>query len=257
MTLAHDLIEGSKTCLVFIHGFCEDRSIWKDFLHYFKDHRILCIDMPGFGESPVKKELDLEHIADEVHKLCLAKKIEKFILIGHSMGGYVSAVYTKKYEADLKGICFFHSHPFADGQETKEARTKVMNFVEKNGSKGYVDSLIPRLFSEENEKRFPKEISVLKVKAYAYGDQAVIEGMRAMRDREDQSKTIENLSIPVMCLLGKKDRATTFDVCQKQAVLPAVGMIHYSNDLGHQGMMEDPDLCAAAIEEFIVFCDSY
>ncbi len=257
MHLAHDIIKGQKTPLVFIHGFCEDRSVWDNYLHYFKGHTILNLDMPGFGTSNFQENLSIEKIVDLVHELIKSLKLKKIILIGHSMGGYVTCSFAKKYENLLKGICLFHSHPFADHSEKKEDRKKAIAFIKKNGSKGFVDALIPKLFSEENELNYPKEIVSMKEKAYAYKNEAVIEGMEAMLNREDHSKTLESLKIPVLSLLGKKDRITTFDVCHKQSVLPNIGMLHFFENLGHQGMIEDPDLTSAALKEFIKLCDVF
>lgn len=257
MSLKYKEIKGEKTPLIFIHGYCEDKSMWDNFTHYFKEHHILLIDMPGFGESPVQKNLSLEGIADQVHELMKEKRIAKGILIGHSMGGYVSCAFASKFGSALQGLCLFHSHPFDDSPQNKKDRKKAIDFMSKNGTKNLIDTLVPKLFAESNEKRYPKEIEFLKERAYQYPKETMMEGMDAMMKRESHVETVTNLEVPFLSILGKKDRLTTYDVCRPQIVLPKIGMTKIHEDMGHLGMVEDPDACASALEDFIKLCDQF
>ena len=249
--LAHKFTPGTKTPLVFIHGFCEDSTVWDNFKTYFTGHPILTVDLPGFGESPVQKDYSLEQVGDQVAQLISEFELKNPIVIGHSMGGYTTCALAKKHESLLSGIALFHSHPFKDTVEKKKNRQKSIDFIERNGAKIFVDTLIKNLFSAENELKYPKEIQVLQDKAVGYPQDAIIEGMKAMLIRENHKMTLEDLKIPVLMMVGKKDRVTTYEVCRKQFVLPKVGMIKALDEIGHMGMMEDADLCSKGIHEFI------
>ncbi len=253
--LAHQLIEGTKKPLVFIHGFCEDSTVWDNFKHYFKGREMLLVDLPGFGKSEVQLDYSLDQIGNQVADLISKHNLDKPILIGHSMGGYTACAFAKKYESLISGLVLFHSHPFKDTLEKKKNRTKSIDFIERNGAKVFADQLIKNLFSDENELKYPKEIRHMQEKASTYPKEAIIEGMKAMLIREDHKTTLEDIEIPVLMILGKKDRVTTYDVCKKQFVLPKVGKICVLDSCGHMGMIEDPDETSGAILEFVELVD--
>jgi len=249
--LAHNFTLGTKTPLVFIHGFCEDSSVWDSFKTYFKDHPMLMVDLPGFGASEVQEDYSINDLADQIAEIISKSAFEKPIVIGHSMGGYTTCALARKYETLLSGIALFHSHPFKDDAEKKKNRIKSIDFIKRNGAKVFVDQLIKNLFSVENEKKYPKEIQHMQQRAATYPKEAIIEGMKAMLEREDNKLTMEDLNIPVLMIVGKKDRVTTYEVCKKQFVLPKLGMIKAYEEIGHMGMIEEPDRTSKGILEFI------
>lgn len=249
--LAHNFTPGTKTPLVFIHGFCEDSTVWDNFKIYFKDHPKLMVDLPGFGASEVQEDYSINDVAGQIAELITKHKLEKPIIIGHSMGGYTTCALARKYEPLLSGIALFHSHPFNDTEEKKKNRIKSIDFIERNGAKVFVDTLIQNLFSIENEKQYPKEIQLMQHRAATYPKEAIVEGMKAMQAREDNKLTMEDLNIPVLMMVGKKDRVTSYEVCKKQFALPKLGMIKAYEEIGHMGMIEDPDLTSKGILEFI------
>ncbi|HHB51829.1 MAG TPA: alpha/beta hydrolase, partial [Saprospiraceae bacterium] len=77
-----------KKAIVFLHGFCEDSCIWDDFKKDLltEKERVIAIDFPGFGKSEVVENLSIDYMADVVHAVMEDQKLEKIILIGHSMG---------------------------------------------------------------------------------------------------------------------------------------------------------------------------
>ena len=249
--LAHKYTLGTKIPLVFIHGFCEDSTVWDSFKNYFDGHPMLFVDLPGFGTSEVQVDYTINDVADQIAGLITKHELKKPIVIGHSMGGYTTCALARKYETLLSGIALFHSHPFKDDAEKKKNRIKSIDFIKRNGAKVFVDQLIKNLFSVENEKKYPKEIQHMQQRAATYPKEAIVEGMKAMLEREDNKLTMEDLNIPVLMMVGKKDRVTTYEVCKKQFVLPKLGMIKVYEEIGHMGMIEDPDLTSRGILEFI------
>ncbi len=80
------------------------------------------------------------------------------VLIGHSMGGYISMAFAEKYPDKLSGLGLFHSSSYADSPEKKESRDKNILFIQKNGAALFVEQAIPGLFSDEFKSEHPEEI---------------------------------------------------------------------------------------------------
>jgi pimeloyl-ACP methyl ester carboxylesterase len=85
-------VEGKGTpALVFVHGWCCDKSYWKHQVPYFsKRHTVVTIDLAGHGESGVgRKAWTMEAFGKDVVAVVEELELDRVILIGHSMGGAV------------------------------------------------------------------------------------------------------------------------------------------------------------------------
>ena len=100
---------GSGTPLVFVHGFLGSTDMWSPQIEYFKEYyRILTPALPGFGKSKTLKSCDtIECMAKAILKSLEKKKVERFYLLGHSMGGMIVQEIAKLAgEKILKLICY-------------------------------------------------------------------------------------------------------------------------------------------------------
>lgn len=250
----HYTIQGEGTPIVFLHGFGEDKRMWIDYLPAFSAQQVLTIDLPGFGQSDVIDGITIFKMALTVKAVLDQENIRECILIGHSMGGYVTLAFAKKYSHRLRGFGLFHSHPYADTEEKKASRTKAIDFVKQYGVPIYLKQLMPLLFA----KSYIQSNRYLVDKMVFYGSQTkqagIINGLTAMRDRVDHTAVLEQTNLPVLFIIGKKDIAIPLDNSLNQTHLPALSAIHLYENVGHMGMFESEKETIAAIQEFIELC---
>ena len=88
--------QGKGTPIILLHGFCEDSRMWDDFLTQFPRRRIIRIDLPGFGQTELQEEHTISAMTHCVKAVIDHLDIKKCIIIGHSMGGYVSLDFVKQ-----------------------------------------------------------------------------------------------------------------------------------------------------------------
>ena len=83
--------------LVLVHGYLGSSEMWCNQKDYFsKFCRVIAPAIPGFGESSDIKSFDsIEGMASKIIEIIDEKKIEKFNLMGHSMGGMIVQEMTK------------------------------------------------------------------------------------------------------------------------------------------------------------------
>ncbi|HHM21632.1 MAG TPA: alpha/beta hydrolase [Bacteroidetes bacterium] len=240
--------------VVLLHGFCEDSRMWDEWLPLLPP-RLPClrIDLPGFGRSELPGPVTIESMADAVAAVLKNQNIDRCLLLGHSMGGYVACAFAEKYPAQLAGLCMFHSHPFADSEEKKAARTKAIEFIRKNGHVLFVRQMIPGLFAYDYSKGYPSEVNRLIFYATQYDPEAIIAALAAMRQRPDRSHVLKNIQCPVLFFIGKQDPAIPLSLSLAQTHLPAVADIQIYDDTGHMGMFKSPRRTAKAFRNFIKF----
>jgi pimeloyl-ACP methyl ester carboxylesterase len=123
--------QGSGEAIVFLHGYPMNKSIWQHFANELQGHyRVVCLDLPGFGDNPpIDFPLTVGDMAEAVSKTLESLGIEKCVMVGHSLGGYVALGFGEKYPNKLNGLVMFHSTAFADSQEKKQGRNKSIDFV--------------------------------------------------------------------------------------------------------------------------------
>jgi len=242
--------------LVFVHGFCEDRSMWLDFITAFSNYKIILVDVGGFGESEQPEEATISTMAAQVEAVLKAEQAEKCIFIGHSMGGYIAAAFAEKYPNYLQGLTMFHTHPFADVASKKRVRDKGIRFIQKYGVASFVTPLIPKLFGGNQSQELESTVSELIEKAKKYTPEAIIGGLLAMKNRPDHSPILTNIDCPVQFIIGKLDGAVTWEQSLKQTTLPNIAMIQILNEVGHMGMFEATEATQKMVLGFVEFCSS-
>jgi len=245
-------ITGEGACVVFLHGFLEDHSIWNDFADRLSDRfKVLQIDLPGFGKSNVVDDIhSMSLMANAVEKAITVENIDHCLMVGHSMGGYVTLAFANLYPKKLNGIVLFHSQAGADDEETKENRNRTIEIVKKD-HKDFITSFIPLLFAEENVSRFSKEIKQLQKMALKTSAEGVIAALAGMRDRDDQRDLLASINIPVLIIIGKQDSRIPLNKVLPQLSLPKNCEAIILDNVGHMGFIESEGMTYASIEHFI------
>ncbi|MCC6726228.1 MAG: alpha/beta hydrolase [Saprospiraceae bacterium] len=237
--------------VVLLHGFLEDSRLWDEWIPLLPTRRYICIDLPGFGSSELTENLTMAGMAEAVAAVIEHLGLQRFILAGHSMGGYVALAYAENWSEKIAGLCMFHSHPFADSEEKKASRLKSIEFIKNNGHVIYVRQAIPQLFIYDFSKGYQMEVNRLIHNAIHFTPEAIIAALDSMRNRQDRSEVLRNLQCPVLMLIGQHDTAVPLDVSMAMTTLPSRGIIHVFPTVGHMGMFSASRETSKAFREFL------
>jgi pimeloyl-ACP methyl ester carboxylesterase len=225
----------SKT-VVLIHGYGFDYRSWYPVEPAFDGFHIIYLSLPGFGDEPVEEAYSITELAKGFWSEIDPNIAPEVHLVGHSMGGYVCMEMIAQQPGRVLSLALIHSHIFADTGDKKASRTLAMENIRKNGCQAQAKKMIPSLFDTTH---YPTElVDVLVRRGIAYGDNAWFFGMGAMRDRKDHSETFQNISFPVLMLMGENDTAVPLDLVYKQAPLASQGRLCIYPGVGHMAMYE-------------------
>ncbi|WP_291789104.1 alpha/beta hydrolase [Cecembia sp.] len=243
--------EGAGPALVFIHGFCESKSMWRDFIGDFsKDHTVYCLDLPGFGESPLSgNHISLEETAVLIQEWMEVEGLVQPIVIGHSLGGYVTMALAELMGIGLKGIGLFHSTAFPDDEEKKHTRNKTISFIKKHGLDKFMDSFVPPLFAEEQRLAQASRIEELIREGKKSSKNGVLAFLEAMRDRKDRMEVWKNFPGPKLMIAGEFDVAVKIEASRLHQ--PFATHYHELEGVGHMGMFEQREKALLAVKDFL------
>ncbi len=231
--------EGSGPALVLLHGFLESMQIWDGFTgELSKDFRIIRIDLPGHGQTSfMGRETNMVLMAKTVKAVLDELQIDECVMIGHSMGGYVTLEFALKYGEKLRGFGLFHSHASPDTEETKENRRRTVNIVKLNRA-GFIKQFIPDLFAEANIPLYSNEIAELQAQAGKTPAEGIIAALNSMKDRSGKIELLLETKLPVLFIAGKEDSRIPVQNIMAQAILPVHSEVLILGGVGHMGFIE-------------------
>lgn len=244
--------QGAGPTVILIHGFPMNQQVWTDFAERLSDRlQVVTLDLPGFGKSPLLAEgFSLEDVADTLRKWIRDRGYRKPVIVGHSLGGYVTLALTEQDPGLASGICLFHSTALPDSEEKKQSRDKVLEFIDKQGVQAFTSNFIGQLYAD------PQHSSIPKVKSIAVqSTRDVVAGYtRAMRDRKDRRQVLGAFTGPVLFIAGEKDPGIPPDTIREQAALTPRGETLILPEVAHMGMFEAEGACAKKILQFVEKC---
>jgi pimeloyl-ACP methyl ester carboxylesterase len=247
-------VEGNGRPILFVHGFGETGEVWNNQVSFFGDKFTLIIpDLPGSGKSDLVEDMSMEGMAEVIQEIAkeeVSTSAEKLVIIGHSMGGYITLAYAEKYPDQLQAFGLFHSTAFPDTEEKKAARRKGIGFIQENGGFEFLRTTSPNLFSPafkaENQSIVDSFIESLN----NFSPESLVYYYQAMISRPDRTNLLKNAKIPVLFIMGEHDTAILLQDTLKLCSLPEKAYIHILRKSGHMGMMEEADLSNDFLKQF-------
>ncbi|MFC2151363.1 alpha/beta fold hydrolase [Bacteroidota bacterium] len=244
---------GQGQVIVLLHGYLESLEIWNNFSNALsKNFRVITFDIPGHGNSDlVSEKHSMESLAIIIQDSLKMLNIKKCFMIGHSMGGYLTLMFHKLFPDLLSGFCLFHSHPFADTEETIKKRLREIALV-KEGKKELIAKYnIPNAFASENLQKFKSQINNAIEIALQTPENGIFANLYAMMNRPVLSESLANTEIPFLYIVGEKDNYIDFNSVVPKVKLPKKSHLIILKESGHMGFIEEEEKSLNCIKSFI------
>jgi pimeloyl-ACP methyl ester carboxylesterase len=237
----------AKKHLVLIHGFLEDATMWKYILPHLskKNYVIQTPELPGHGRNAfVPEEKSAEaYCANLLQQISLEDGDSAFI-IGHSMGGYLSASLAAMVPDNISGMCFFQSKAGADNQEKIRDRMRAIAAAKENKSL-YVRTMLTSCFHPDNRQRCSSVLEHLIAEASKLSTETITGAQEVMISRPDRIDTLKERKFPLYYFLGEKDPSLPLDIMEEELKQLPGSVSHVITGIGHMGYLENT---GAAVE---------
>jgi 3-oxoadipate enol-lactonase len=244
---------GEGVPLVLLHGFPLSMSMWDPIRSGLaQEARVITPDLRGFGASD-KPEGDygMAALADDVQALLDALGLDRVVLGGHSMGGYVALRFADAHPDRLAGLILVDSRAEADTPEGRQRRDAAAARVGKEGGPAFLDEFVPNLVGPATRERSPRFVAELRASAAEVPDHVLVGCLRGMRDRPDSTPVLPRITVPALLIVGADDTITPPASAQAMAsALPAASLTVIPG-AGHTPSVERPIPTAEAILAFL------
>ncbi len=247
-------VYGEGENVVLLHGFAEDSSIWSRQINSLKPFcRLIIPDLPGSGKSTMlhTPTISMEDYARSIQVILSHENIAQCIMLGHSMGGYVTLAFAALFPGHLRGFGLVHSTAFADDATKKENRKKGIELMRQYGTYAFLKNTTPNLFSARFKKYHEDEISGLIEQGKNFTTEVLVQYYTAMLSRVDRTSLLTNSHVPVLFILGDEDVAAPLTDLLQQVHLPKTSVVHILEGVGHMGMWEAPEQLSTHLLSYI------
>ncbi|HNC83389.1 MAG TPA: alpha/beta fold hydrolase [Nitrospira sp.] len=250
--LAYD-DRGSGVPLVFLHAFPLNRSMWAPQVAALSTQfRTIALDFRGHGESDAPLwSFSLEQYADDVAALLDHLNIPQAVLVGLSMGGYVSLAFSKKYGDRLRALVLADTRAQEDSPEGKRGRFHLAQTAYTQGTEAVANTMLPKLLGATSLKNKSELVEQIRRTIKHTPVSGILVDLMAMAERSDSVAHLTAISCPTLVVIGDEDHTTSLVDAQimashipnaRLAVIPAAG--HLSN-------CEQPELFNDLLRGFV------
>lgn len=231
---------GHGTPLVLIHAFPTDKNLWdyqKELKKYF---RIITLDLWGFGQSSYVdgNAITMAEYADEVYQLLEHLHIDKAILGGESMGGYVALSFLHQYPDKINGLILSNTQSIADTEEVKIKRESSAIEVLNDGPSQFIDTFMTRALPTTAPQKTKDHLLNILHKQSAH---AIASGLRGMALRTDTSEVLANTQLPILIITGDLDMVINKQQSFNMHTLAKNSTLITIKNTGHLSNIEQPE----------------
>ena len=253
ISMAYDDM-GSGPAVVLIHGFPLCRKMWHPQMNALPDagFRLITPDLRGFGESDAPDgPYSIDLFADDITELLDHLGIDRAVIGGMSMGGYVLCNLLDRYPERLSGACFITTRAHADDEAGKERRLQLAREVMKFGPQIIADSFEQILFAPETLQERPKLVGEVYGWMTGTDSRGLAGGLLAMRERKDYTPLLGNFTLPALAIGAEDDKAAPPEKAREIAAgVPGCRLCMIPH-AGHMANLENPGAFNDCLVEFL------
>jgi len=245
--------EGAEDPLVLLHAFPLNARMFESQMAAFSgDRRIVAPDYPGFGRSPrTPAQPDVHYYAEGVRNLLDRLHLERVVLGGVSMGGYVAFECIRIFPERVSALVLANTRPEPDSEEIRETRNEMALRVAQEGVGILVELQMERLLAPDTLQNDEDLVENVRAMILENSPDGAVAALGAMRERPDSTPLLGEISDPTFVVGGEEDGISSLEVMDAMAAkIPGAHHVTIPN-AGHLSNLEAPEKFNAALKEFL------
>jgi len=245
--------EGSVP-VIFLHGFPFDKSMWKVQLDSLKDSCcVISIDIRGFGKSiDNQTHLSIDLFAEDLVSFMTKLKIEKAIICGLSMGGFIALNAVNKFPERFEGLILCDTQCIGDTAEVMEKRKKNIEQISINGTSEFNEKFIKSVFHPDSLTTKTEIVDSLRDVVFANSQRTITAGLTALAERSETCSTLGAIGVPTLIICGREDEVTPLAQSEFMHENITGSILKIIDHAGHVSNLEQPDEFNAHLKEFLI-----
>jgi pimeloyl-ACP methyl ester carboxylesterase len=251
--LSYDDVGEGSIPIIFLHGYPFDKTMWELQLKFLKStYRLIACDIRGFGKSTDGgSALSIDLFTDDLIKFMNSLSIDKAIICGLSMGGYIALNAMKRFPDRFEALILCDTQCIADTPEIKEKRYKTIDDIKANGVTHFNEGFIKSVFHKDSLTDRIELVDQIRSIVFSNSQHSIVQGLVALADHTETCSTLSDISIPTLIMCGREDEVTPLaqsEFMNKQITGSILQVIEHA---GHVSNLEQPNEFNIHLREFL------
>ena len=247
---------GTGVPVVFVHGFPHNRTLWAPQVSALVDRaRCIAPDLRGFGESSKHGPFSMDQYADDIAMLLRGLGIERAVVAGLSMGGYVAFSLWRRHRALVRGLVLADTRAGADSEETREKRRALMDVARTRGAGAVADGQITGMLGKTTREKRPGLIDEVHRMMESASVEGIVGALEAMMARADSTETLATIDVPTLVVVGSEDVLTPPSEAEILHDAIRGSRLEVIANAGHVSNLERPAAFNHVLTEFLASLD--
>jgi pimeloyl-ACP methyl ester carboxylesterase len=244
---------GSGWPLILLHAFPLSADLWRPQLdRVASGWQFLAPDLRGFGGSaPPPARLTMDDMAADVSGFMDALEIDRALIGGLSMGGYVTMALYRVAPERFTGMVLANTKASLDTPEGRAAREQMIDLVRRHGASAVADQMLPKLLGATSRSARPFLEPLVRRLIEGNSAEGIEAAIHAIKDRPDSLPTLEHAAVPALVITGDEDVIIPVSESEAmQRVMPRSQLVVLTA-AGHLSNLEVPDDFSEALRNFL------
>jgi len=245
---------GAGQPIILLHAFPLSADQWLPQLA--RPHagwRVIAPDLRGFrGAGPAFEQRGLDAVriddyANDVFELMTHLEIDRAVIGGLSMGGYVALAMQRLAPERIAGLVLANTRATADSEQGRAGRDRLIALAEAEGPAAIAREMVPKLLGPTSLRERPDLVDALTAVVTMNSTEAIVAGLTAMKSRADSTPLLSSIAVPVTVIAGEED--AIIPVAEAEAMhrgIPSSRLIVIPR-AGHLSNLEDPAVFASGL----------
>ncbi len=247
---------GTGMPVAFIHGFPHNRTLWAAQVNALVDRaRCIAPDLRGFGESSTHGPFSIDQFADDVALLLKSLGIDRAVIAGLSMGGYVALAFWRRHRSMVRALVLADTRAGADSEDGRTKRRALIALARERGSGAVADSQITGMIGKSTRAKRPALIDDVHRMLASAPVEGIVGALEAMMARVDSTGTLPTIDVPTLVVVGAEDVLTPVSASEILSAAIRGSRLEVIEHAGHVSNMERPAAFNHVLTEFLAALD--
>ena len=244
----------SLLSILFLHGFPFDSSMWREQVEFLSacGYRCLAPDLRGLGENKFGGEVaSMDDMARDAAALMDESKIDRAVVCGLSMGGYVAFEFAQLFPEKVKALVLAGTRAPADNEAEKSGRAQQAETMLRAGMVPISLATLPKLLAAKTLSDKPEVVKRVRKMIVSSDPRGAAAAQRGMAARRDYVSDLSNITAPTLIIVGRDDpiRPVADSEFMHQRIRNS--QLEVIEDAAHLTNLEQPDTFNRVMLEFL------
>jgi pimeloyl-ACP methyl ester carboxylesterase len=246
-------VYGVGTPVVLLHAFPLDSRMWLPQVEALGGYEVIVPDLRGFGAGAALagEVSDMDLMADDIALLLDERKLERVVLCGLSMGGYVALAFARRHMDRLGGLVLCDTRAGADSDDARAARLAMVERVLAEGVGFLPETMVPRLLGETTRRDQPELVASVTQTILDQHPRGIAAAQRGMAARPDSTEVLSRITVPTLVITGLEDALIEPEESREMAASIRDSRLVQVPGAGHLVNLEKAELVNEALLDFL------